>query len=94
MPRFIQIQKSLIHVPSLANVLQGCDYLGTTPKLTLVYQNFKVEEIFYKFDDWKSIEKDYKYVYESMQEVEQCLSKIPRYQSNDLNFKVKEEKLN
>jgi hypothetical protein len=89
MPRFVSIQNIFVHVPSLANILKAADHLGTTPKITLVYQNFKIEEIFYKFGDWKSAEKDYETVNAAMLEIENVLKKIPRY-----DIKIEQENLN
>ena len=75
MPRFVRIHQQVIHVPSLANVSMGTNWLGQ-PFLTFYYHNQHSQTISYGWGKWDECEKDMIRVKESMMETERVLSSV------------------
>ena len=76
MPRFIRIQRYVIHVPSLANVSMGTSWTSA-PFLTFYYHNQHSQTISYGWGKWEDCEKDMICIKTSMMEIEKIVSVVP-----------------
>lgn len=75
MPRFVRIHQQVIHIPSLANVSMGTNWLGQ-PFLTFYYHNQHSQTISYGWGKWEECEKDLIQVKTAMMETERVLSSV------------------
>jgi len=75
MPRFVRIHQNVIHIPSLANVSMGTNWLGQ-PSLTFYYHNHHNQTISYGWGKWDECEKDLIQIKTAMMETERVLSSV------------------
>lgn len=75
MPLFIRIGHNVLHIPSLANVTMGRNWVGQ-PVLGFHYHNQNTATISYGWGKWEDCEKDMIRIKHAMAEVERTLSCI------------------
>lgn len=82
MTRFIRIGKSMIHVPSVANVTMASNCMGK-PSLSIFFHQQVQQEITYSWSQWENCEADLVRIKKALREVELALEKIPLMEEND-----------
>lgn len=76
MTRFIRIGKSMIHVPSVANVTMASNCMGK-PSLSIFFHQQVQQEITYSWSQWENCQADLVRIKTALREVELALEKIP-----------------
>ena len=76
MTRFIRIGKTIVHIPSLANVTMDTSCFGA-PQLNLYYHVQAHKTISYGWGSWETCEKDLIRVKQAMVLSEKALENMP-----------------
>ena len=76
MTRFIRIGKTIVHIPSLANVTMDTSCWGS-PQLNLYYHVQAHKTISYSWGSWEACEKDLIRVKQAMVLSEKALETMP-----------------
>ena len=76
MTRFIRIGKTIVHIPSLANVTMDTSCWGS-PQLNLYYHVQAHKTISYTWGSWEACEKDLIRVKQAMVLSEKALENMP-----------------
>lgn len=76
MTRFIRIGKTIVHIPSLANVTMDTSCWGS-PQLNLYYHVQAHKTITYAWGSWEACEKDLIRVKQAMVLSEKALENMP-----------------
>lgn len=75
MPRFLRLQNTVIHVPSVSNVSMGTSCLGK-PYLSVSYHTAKKQDtLCYK--SWTDCEAAFNTVKDAVKEIDTLLSTVP-----------------
>jgi len=82
MTRFIRIGKSMIHVPSVANVTMASNCMGK-PCLSIFFHQQVQQEITYSWSQWEECQVDLVRIKTALREIELALEKIPLMEEND-----------
>jgi len=75
MPRFLRLQNTVIHVPSVSNVSMGTSCLGK-PYLYVSYHTAKKQDTL-SFASWDLCEAAFNTVKDAVKEIDTLLSSIP-----------------
>jgi len=82
MTRFIRIGKSMVHVPSVANVTMASTCTGK-PCLSIFFHQQVQQEISYSWSQWEDCQADLVRIKTALREIELALEKIPLMEEND-----------
>lgn len=75
MPRFLRLQNTVIHVPSVSNVSMGTSCLGK-PYLSISYHTAKKQDILC-YKTWSDCEAAFNAVKDAVKEIDTLLSAVP-----------------
>ena len=89
MTRFIRVAKTIIHIPSLANVTMDTSCFGA-PQLNLHYHVQGNKTIQYGWGQWDLCEKDLIRIKQSILLCEKALENMPFTEIKDVQVEVKE----
>ena len=82
MTRFIRIGKSMVHVPSVANVTMASNCMGK-PCLSIFFHQQVQQTISYGWSQWEKCQADLVRIKTALREIELALEKIPLMEEND-----------
>ena len=74
MPRFLRIENTMVHIPSLSSVSVDSSCLGR-PYITLYYHTKKMVKI--NYTKWEKCEEDFNRVKNALSEIEKILANVP-----------------
>jgi hypothetical protein len=75
MPRFLRLQNTVIHVPSVSDVSMGTSCLGK-PYLSVSYHTAKKQDTLY-YKTWSDCETAFNSVKAAVKEIDTLLSSVP-----------------
>lgn len=82
MTRFLRVKKTMIHVPSLANVSMSTDCFGV-PYLRLFYHEHTTQIVSYSWTTWSECEKDLVRIKTAMNTVDSALKEVIMIDTED-----------
>jgi hypothetical protein len=91
MPRFLNINSEVFHIPSVSNISMGTNCFGTHYISIYCHTSKKVTKIYY--NSWETCIYDFNRLETAMKEIENLLSKIPLTEPDKVIGQLKKESL-
>lgn len=89
MPRFLRIQNTVIHIPSVSNVSMGTTCLGK-PYLAVTFHHTGKTTFLY-YGTWTTCELHFNAVKTAMKEIDTLLASVPLTDSEPLPTPIEKE---